>query len=190
MDWEFYEDGLTVMPISVGLVDETGRELYMVNAEANLHVFAMNTPTGVFLRNHVLPTLPVKAGKVDPYVWDTDHPHYEAHVFSRAAMRAQILTYMRARNGVVELWANYGVYDMLCLNQLWGAMRDKDPILPWYCNDLQQMLRSFLVNPASLPQQDPETEHNALGDARHLRDCHDFASTIILNRSRHMRMEP
>jgi hypothetical protein len=190
MDWEFFEDGLTIMPISVGFVCEDGRELYMVNAEANLHAFAVQNETGVWLRKHVLPTLPVKMGQLDPYVWDTDHPHYEAHVFSKAAMRAQILHYMRASSGFPELWANYGAFDMVCLKWLWGNMRAQDPIMPWYCNDLQQLLRSNVVNPASLPQQDPETEHNALGDARHLRDCYDWASTLILNRRNMVRYQP
>ena len=183
MDWEFNEDGVLVRPISAAFVCEDGRELYLINAEQDLSLFAENTETGVFLRNHVLPTLPIKAGRLDPYVWDTGHPHYEAHVFSRSAMRAQILHFMRARSGPVELWANYGVYDMICLNQLWGSMRDKDPILPWYCNDLQQTLRSHVINAAGLPQQDSETIHNALGDARWLRDAHAWASSIILHRS-------
>lgn len=183
MDWEFNENGVLVRPISAAFVCEDGRELYLINAEQDLSLFAEDTDTGEFLRRHVLPSLPVKPGKLDPYVWDTGHPHYETHVFGRTAMRAKILHFMRASKGVVELWANYGVYDMLCLNQLWGRMIDKDPILPWYCNDLQQTLRSFQINPVSLPQQDPETLHNALGDARHLRDCHDFAATIILNRA-------
>jgi hypothetical protein len=187
MDWEFLENGVTVLPISAAFVCEDGRELYLINAEFDVTRFADNTETGVFLRNNVMPTLPVMPGRVDPYVWDTAHPHYETHVFHRAAMRAQILAFMRASKGPVELWANYATYDMLCLNQLWGSMRDRDPILPWYCNDLQQMLRSYVINQASLPQQDPETLHNALGDARWLRDAHEWASTIILNRSTPMK---
>lgn len=190
MDWEFDEDGVRVNPISVALVCEDGRELYLINSEYDLSRFADNDRTAVFLRNNVLPTLPVKVGLIDPYAWDVEHPHYDVHVFHRAAMRAQILHFMRARLGVVELWADYGVYDMMCLNQLWGRMIDKDPILPYYCNDLQQTLRSFQINPVSLPQQDPETLHNALGDARHLRDCYDWARSIILNRHTMVRHEP
>jgi hypothetical protein len=183
MDWEFNENGVLVRPISVGFVCEDGRELYLINAEQDLSLFAEDNERGEFLRAEVLPFLPIMKGRLDPYVWDTAHPDYEKHVFSRAAMRAQILTFMQASKGMPELWANYAVYDMICLNQLWGSMRDKDPILPWYCNDLQQMLRSYVINPASLPQQHPGTLHNALGDARHLRDCHDWAADIILHRT-------
>lgn len=190
MDWEFNEDGVLVRAISAGFVCEDGRELYLVNAEQDLSLFAEDNERGEFLRREVLPSLPIKRGRLDPYVWDTANPDYETHVFSRAAMRAQILDFMRASKGPVELWANCGAYDMICLNQLWGSMRDKDPILPWYCNDLQQTLRSFVINETSLPQQHPGTTHNALGDARHLRDCYDFASAIVLNRHAMVRHEP
>lgn len=193
MDWEFNENGVLVRPISVGFVCEDGRELYLINAEQDLLLFAEDNERGEFLRREVLPSLPIKPGRLDPYVWDTAHPDYETHVFSKAAMRTQILDFMRASKGPVELWANYAAYDMLCLNQLWGSMRDKDPILPWYCNDLQQHLWSFEVNPVSLPQQAAGTLHNALGDARHLRDCYDFAATIILSRNSmvsRVRVEP
>lgn len=189
MDWEFNENGVLVRPISGAFVCEDGRELYLINAEQDLSLFAEDNERGEFLRREVLPSLPIKyTGHVShPFEWDTAHLDYEKHVFSRAAMRAQILTFMQASKGMPELWANYGVYDMVSLNQLWGSMRDKDPILPWDYNDLQQHLRSFEVNPASLPQQNPGTLHNALGDARHLRDCYDWASGIIHHRRNMMR---
>lgn len=187
LDTEFFEDGKTIELISMAFVDGNGCELYMVNAEFNLHRYAGEDETAVWLRKNVVPHLPVKVGNLDPWVWDVEHPDYETHVFSRAAMRAQILTFMRARSGVPVLWANYSAYDFVALRQLWGNMRAQDPMIPWYCNDLQQTLRDHVINSLSLPRQDPSTEHHALGDAKHLRECVTFARDVIRHRQRMVR---
>ena len=52
VDTEFYEDGKTIDLISLGVVAEDGRELYLCNREAQLH------RVNDWVRANVLPKLP------------------------------------------------------------------------------------------------------------------------------------
>src|SRR5215470_346269 len=83
-DCEFIEDGVTIDLISIGVVDEQGREYYAVSTEFDPQ------RAGDWVRSHVLPKLPAPA---DP-VWR-----------SRAAIRRSLLEFLTASGDGVELWA-------------------------------------------------------------------------------------
>ena len=51
-DCEFIEDGVTIELISIGVVDEQGREYYAVSTEFDPE------RAGAWVRSHVLPKLP------------------------------------------------------------------------------------------------------------------------------------
>lgn len=185
-DCEFLEDGRTIEPISIGFVAEDGRELYLINGEFPLERFDESP----WLKANVLPYLPILAhgdvlwsdgGTRALWEWDTDKAEYLHSVWNRKQIRDQISGFVAGGSGCLELWANYGAYDHICLMQLWGAMVDRDPILPMYTNDLQQMLRTWMINPGSMPQQ-VNGQHRAIDDARHLRDC--YAEAIRIHRAR------
>ncbi len=54
-DCEFIEDGRTIDLVSIGVVDETGREFYAVSTEFDA------ARAGAWVRQHVLPQLPPPA---------------------------------------------------------------------------------------------------------------------------------
>ena len=104
-DCEFIEDGTTIDLVSIGVVGEDGREFYAVSTEFD------PSRSGAWVRANVLPKLPSPADSA----WR-----------SRSRLRADLLDFVTAPGGDIELWAWIAAYDHVALCQLWGAM----PALP------------------------------------------------------------
>lgn len=142
-DCEFIEDGRTIDLVSVGVVDEQGREYYAVSTEFDAG------RAGPWVRAHVLPKLPPPA---DP-AWR-----------SRAAIRASLLRFLTAPGDGVELWAWLAAYDHVALTQLWGAMPALPSEIPRFTRELRQRWED--AGKPGLPRP-PGDAHDALADARH-----------------------
>lgn len=147
-DCEFIEDGRVVDLVSIGVVDEHGREFYAVSTEFDA------TRAIPWVRRNVLDKLPSPA---DP-AWR-----------SRERIRDELYDFLMApvRDGSadeLELWAWYAAYDHVALAQLWGAMPALPRAIPRFTKDLRQRWddagRPTL--PAALADR-----HDALADARH-----------------------
>jgi len=146
-DCEFIEDGRLVDLVSIGVVDEYGREFYAVSTEFDA------ARAGTWVRRHVLDKLPSPG---DP-VWR-----------SREAIRAGLYEFLCAPlladpAEQLELWAWYAAYDHVALAQLWGAMPALPREIPRFTKDLRQLWddRGRPVLP------DAAGRHDALVDARH-----------------------
>jgi hypothetical protein len=171
-DWEFLEDGITIEPISVGMVADDGRTYYAVNA-----LLASRGWKGwklrrrirkhAWLMDNVVPHLPKPSGD-----WNLHMPKSWLFNYRDPAVKPmkqiadEVMDFIRAAGPDVELWANYGSYDHVCLAQLWGRMIDLPEGVPMYTNDLQQEARRLGIHWDQLPKQE-SGEHNALADARH-----------------------
>lgn len=142
-DCEFIEDGVTIELISIGVVDEQGREYYAVSTEFDPQ------RAGGWVRAHVLPKLPSLADRA----WR-----------SRAAIRRSLLDFLTASGDGVELWAWLAAYDHVALAQLWGPMPALPRALPRFTRDLRQRWED--VGKPVLPPP-PSDAHDALADARH-----------------------
>ncbi|CAM2969973.1 polyadenylate-specific 3'-exoribonuclease AS [Saccharomonospora xinjiangensis] len=142
-DTEFIEDGKTIELVSIGVVDESGREFYAVSTEFD------EGKAGPWVREHVLTKLPSPGDRA----WR-----------SRERIRADLLDFLgRPRDGI-ELWAWYAAYDHVALAQLWGPMPSLPRQLPRFTRDLRQ--RWDDVGRPKLPSP-PDDAHDALADARH-----------------------
>jgi hypothetical protein len=148
-DCEFIEDGVTIDLVSIGVVDETGREYYAVSTEFDPE------KAGPWVRAHVLPKLPSPSDKA----WR-----------SRARIRADLLEFFgvgREASGQkadIELWAWIAAYDHVVLAQLWGAMPALPRQIPRFTNELRQRWED--AGRPKLPSA-PTDAHDALADARH-----------------------
>jgi hypothetical protein len=142
-DTEFIEDGLTIDLVSIGVVDEQGREFYAVSTEFN------PAKAGPWVREHVLAKLPPPA---DPAWCD------------RATMRDRLMRFFCAKKERVELWAWFAAYDHVALAQLWGDMPALPRELPRFTRELRQRWED--VGKPALPVP-PDDAHDALADARH-----------------------
>ncbi|MGH3430398.1 MAG: polyadenylate-specific 3'-exoribonuclease AS [Mycobacteriales bacterium] len=141
-DTEFIEDGTTIDLVSIGVVDETGREFYAVSTE-----FDPSRAIG-WVRENVLDKLPSPASKV----WQ-----------SREAIRDGLLRFLTDPGDRVELWAWYAAYDHVALCQLWGSMVALPRALPRFTNELRQRWEE--LGKPELPTAGPGV-HDALVDAR------------------------
>jgi hypothetical protein len=142
-DCEFIEDGATIDLVSIGMVDETGREFYAVSTE-------FDPGRAIeWVRVKVLDKLPSPA---DP-AWR-----------SRARIRDDLLAYLTEPGESIELYAWMAGYDHVVLAQLWGDMRALPRAIPRFTHELRQRWEDAGKPP--LPAAPPD-QHDALADARH-----------------------
>lgn len=142
-DTEFIEDGRTIDLVSIGIVDEGGREYYAVSTDFD------SSKANAWVRENVLNQLPNPGSDV----WK-----------SAATIRREVLAFLTSGSGRPELWAWVGAYDHVVLAQLWGDMAGLPRSLPRYTRELRQYWE-FAGKPA-LPGV-PDGNHDALVDARH-----------------------
>lgn len=159
LDTEFYEDGITIDLISIGMVAEDGREFYAVSQEAQLH------RVSPWVRANVLPHLP-RYG--DPAWMTRDQIISDISIFVGSACSYGLAG---QEHNLPEFWAYYADYDWVALCQLFGRMIDLPKYFPTFCRDLKQL--SVDVGSPKHPPV-PEGEHNALVDARWNRDLYAF----------------
>jgi hypothetical protein len=145
-DCEFIEDGRLVDLVSIGVVDEFGREFYAVSTQFD------DSKAVPWVRNNVLDKLPSPADKA----WR-----------SRERIRDDLYDFLvepiKGRNEQMELWAWYAAYDHVVLAQLWGAMPALPREIPRFTKDLRQ--RWDDVGRPPLPNA--QGRHDALVDAKH-----------------------
>lgn len=162
-DTEFLENGRTIIPISIGMVAEDGREYYAVNkklpaAKIRKHPWLMeNVVPG-------LPMLPDGGRNRSPVRDDLDLVDYkDSHMKGLKQIADEVKGFILDTPDV-ELWAWYGAYDHVALCQLFGPMVALPVGIPMWTNDLRQEVHR-IGNPP-MPEQ-ARGSHNALWDARH-----------------------
>ncbi len=146
LDTEFIERPGLLDLISIGLVAADGREFYAVSSE-------------------------FKAAKASDWVRANVFPHLlpRAERKKRAAIRADLLAFIGADKP--EFWAYFADYDWVLFCWLFGAMVDLPKGWPMLCLDLKQSMIERGIEKGALPVQ-RGTEHNALEDARWVREAH------------------
>lgn len=162
-DLEFLEDGRTIELISIGMVCDDGREYYAVNRDMPVRRIRRHQ----WLMENVVPHLPKGSGDRRNHVprsWLFDYA--DPLVKRRDRIADDVMDFIRAAGPDVELWANYGAYDHVCLAQLWGRMIDLPEGVPMFTCDIQQERARLGLRWDDLPQQE-SGEHSALADARH-----------------------
>jgi hypothetical protein len=142
-DTEFIEDGTTIDLVSIGIVDETGREFYAVSTQFD------GRSAIPWVRRNVLDKLPSPS---DP-AWR-----------SRERIREDLLAFLTEPGEEIELWAWLAAYDHVVLAQLWGPMTALPREIPRFTRELRQRWDD-LGNPPLPPK--PAGSHDALVDARY-----------------------
>lgn len=176
VDCEFIEDGHTIDLISIGVIAEDGRTLYLQNASCNF-----KKASDWVVRN-VCPSLEeFDMGKQarsckDNYGDNANRLGTKCSTGCLWRTHAEIAQELRAfcdpdKYGKPEFWGYYCDYDWVAICQLHGTMMDLPKDWPMYCRDIKQWC-DMLGNP-SLPTQE-EFEHNALADAKWNQKAWDF----------------
>lgn len=183
LDTEIIDDGHTIDLISIGIVCEDGRELYLQSADCTPQLASQ------WVKDHVLSNL-----TLCPHVrpeWTTEfYANFIAHggwrgqcTFTRGEgiigayadcpwrtrlqMMHEVRQFFNPSDGI-ELWGWCAGYDWVALCQLFGTMMDLPSGWPHYMHDLQGVLDKLGIADDALPPQ-TEQAHNALADARYIR---------------------
>lgn len=146
-DTEFIEYPCTIDLISIGIVSEDGRSLYMVSSEFD------ESKASEWVKENVI----AKLGT--------------AERFSREEIKRQVVKFIG--HDSPEIWAYYADYDWVALCWLMGTMMDLPEGWPMFCRDLKQW--AVDLGDPKLPEQ-ADGEHNALDDAKWNRDVYFFLS--------------
>ena len=146
LDTEFNEAPGRLDLISIGIVDEEGREFYAVSSEFD------PSACNDFVRTHVLANL-------------GDGPR-ETH----AQIRTRLLAFVGDRRP--RWWTYFGAYDHVLLCWLFGAMVDLPRGWPMHTMDLKQAMVERGLRESDMPRK-PKGAHNALVDARWNKAAHE-----------------
>lgn len=169
IDTEFNEvkGGGTIIPISIALVCEDGREYYGISEEFDSH------ECNDWVKNNVLPVL-----------------HNENVLDARPKPLAQlgvdILRFVDRHQEPPEFWGFYCAYDWLVLCQMLGGMMKLPKSWPKFCNELKQyaMASTSKSGGYRMPSWEGYVKHNALEDARWTRAAHAHLRSHLRNESR------
>lgn len=164
VDTEFVDDGHTIDLISIGIVCEDRRELYLQSAEFDVR------KASVWVHEHVFPSL-VQCVAGWPQVRHTlgQCTHSDCAWRTRSQIANEIEAFCDPeKNGriVPELWGWCCSRDHVALSRLFGAMGDAPFFWPHYMRDIQYLLDERGVKDAMLIEQ-IGTVHNALADAHY-----------------------
>lgn len=160
-DTEFFHQGGTTHPISIGLVRWDGATYYAVDASLPWDDIAEADP---WVLDNVLVHLPQKPGGG----LDLDHPD----VKTRQQIREELLEFAApATKHGLRLWAAAAAYDHTVMGTLMGDSLMDWPASegwPFFSHDLYQEMSRTGVTWDDLPKQ-ADGAHNALADAQHMR---------------------
>lgn len=154
LDTEFTEDGVTIDLISLAIVAEDGRELYLLNYDCDW------SRANAFVQTHVLPKLPERkrenVGRRDEIVGK----YHKRRVIPEVVKEfCDPDVY-----GKPQFIAYYADYDWVAFCQLFGRMVDLPKGYPMYCWDMKQDADRLGIKLSDAVPQD--VEHDALEDAR------------------------
>lgn len=145
LDTEFDETEAGVFLISLGLVAENGRSLYLVSSDFK------DADCNPWVRDNVLPNL--IHGLVKPPV-------------PIAEMRTYVEAFLAEDAGPWKFWGYYCAYDWFLFCRLWGGMLRMPVRMPKLCLDLKQVAEVMFPGISLKSLVVPENpEHNALADA-------------------------
>lgn len=149
-DTEFIEAKDYLVPISIGIVAEDGREFYAINKECD------HSKADQWVKDNVIAQLPPKS---DP-AW-----------MSRDEIAAKMKAFIDAGGSTPELWAYYASYDWVLFCWLMGGrMLDMPSGWPMAPMDLKQSMVERKIARTALPSK-PANAHDALADARWLKEA-------------------
>lgn len=149
-DEEFIDDGRTIDLISIGMVAEDGRELYMESADCDLK------KASEWVQNNVLPYL-------------------TGPTYANTTIATAVRDFCDPEKyGKPEFWGYYSSYDHVALCQLFGTMMDLPSGWPMLTYDLRQWADSMGIT-EPLDQFVPvKNDHHALFDARWCREAYRY----------------
>lgn len=163
-DWEFFEDGKIIRPISCGFVKDTGEQYYAIFEDAGY--WSLKTK---WLAENVYPNIAEDLNKKTAFVKPKDQ------------IKSEIIEFIRDVMDRPSLWAWYGAYDHVVMAQtIGGRMIDLPDGIPMFTNDIKTL--DTLNNDTTALGVVNHLPHHALSDAIYDMDLLDaFRRKLNLN---------
>ncbi len=196
IDTEFIEDGKTIDLVSIGIVAEDGRELYLQSVEFDPSKASEWVQENVFPNLSVCPHANVTTDSRCPYVQDLHYhrnkgqctfsdpdkriigAHTDCSWRTRNQLAHEVFVFMDVKKyGIPKLWGWCSGYDFVALCQIYGTMMDLPAGYPHYMRDMQHLLDERGIADSALPQVEG-TAHNALNDAKQIKAIFDHLQML------------
>jgi hypothetical protein len=186
VDSEFIDDGKTVDLISIGIVCEDGRELYLQSSEFNIDKASQWVKDNVIMHLDLCPYIQQPPGPLYSLgtLYGAQAQHRKGQCVdqiyglrhrcpwrTRAQMRRDLLGFFGFSSGTpegIELRGWITAYDYVAFAQVFGTMLDVPAGLPHYIHELQAILDAQGITDDMLPPQEAGL-HRAIDDARHIK---------------------
>jgi hypothetical protein len=175
LDCEFIDDGKVIDLITIAIVAEDDRELYLGHKECRFY------NASDWVKENVLAQLDGLQNNLSYLACDRDRNFW----LSKKAIALSIFKFVGGecdQDGTrlklkeqPEFWGYYADYDWIVLAQIYGKMMDLPDGFPYHCNDIKQEC-DRLGNPELPPQIN--NNHNALSDARWSKEAFEFLQRI------------
>lgn len=164
IDTEFNEDGRVLELLSLAMVDENGKEIYIKNSSANFNL------CNDWVKLNVLPNIEgVEVVKHDKKLWIS-----YLKCFGKAKNNwhpickfGSLITDFVGCDSNPRFWADWGAYDWVAFCRCFGQMCDLPKHFPMFVRDFQMLLELASGSGSKIKLKNNYSEsHNALDDAR------------------------
>ena len=185
LDTEFIERPDTIKLVSIGIVDENGKEFYaeMLNIDNMLkHLYGDVSMVDPWIKENVIDKLwqneitPAIYPPTDKMTIFLESGGQGGYFRDKRKLALAILDFIGDLEP--EFWAYFADYDWVVFCWIFGRMIDLPRGFPMYCNDIKQLHYSMGNHKCMLPPQ-PADEHNALADARWNKLAHSNLTNYI-----------
>jgi hypothetical protein len=151
-DTEFYERPNSIELISIGMISEDNRELYLECSDFDW------------------------GSNEDPWLEENVKPHLVNKGVPIETIREAILSFV-GKDEKPEFWAYFASYDWVVFCWIFGRMVDLPYQFPRYCRDFKQLMDLVGIKRRDLPKK-PKNAHHALADAKWLKEAYERAVEI------------
>jgi len=153
-DFEFSENGSTIEPISLGMVSEDNRQLYLINNTYMRRVWEKKHIPNPWLQENVINKITDE---------DAAKFGYNIKLFPDLVLKFISDNGKYKSRDEIELWGHYAAYDHVCLAQLWGPMINLPEPIPMFTHEDMTIKRD---QPYLTRDLNKYPEHHALYDAK------------------------
>lgn len=186
VDTEFIDDGKTIDLISMGIVCEDGRELYLQSSEFTIDKASPWVRENVLMYLELCPYINQPPGSLYSLgtIFGAQSQHKKGQCLdqvyglrhrcpwrTRTQLKRDLLGFFGFPSSTsegIELRGWITSYDYVAFAQVFGTMLDVPAGFPHYIADLQMLLDAQGITDDMLPPQE-EGQHHALEDARHVK---------------------
>lgn len=168
-DFEFEDNGKCIIPISLGIVSDDDRRLYLINQEYaqtyhDLEGYEWRGESSVitpWLCQNVMNKIEPEDVLLDGYPYD----NWGNLVLDFISDSGRYTS-----RDEIELVGWYAAYDHVALSQIWGSMMSLPEPIPMFTRELEDFRKGQLT-PARNKEELPE--HHALFDAIYQKQIYD-----------------